>query len=364
MPCCPDLFDESFEWTDRSADHDCHVACNALGDKTNSYLDYCPGGSLENLPSFSNCPAARQSLAKVMRRDFCSNNKTLECKWKFKVYDNRTGAYLKIHGSFAYDETSNSDCIEACEALGDQSNLADEFCNKPTLTSRIDKCAEAKTSYDQVHPLWCSDGGMTLAKSLGRREVSSVMLKSKPQPITARALNHANSSIMPVKLASDEKLKMCTVAYASGCQSKEPFSTCCDHCSRSDQFHICAWSRTYRGQVIGQNLSTQKGGMPWGDCDYVCDELTDQTKPATWLCNKVELQKVFDRCPLALATFPKIPWCQSTVSLSATTEPSPGLDTALAAGGAILLLVTAIAMGVKFHSHSRHVEVDNRPMLG
>jgi hypothetical protein len=160
---------------------------------------------------------------------------------------------------------------------------------------------------------------------------------------------------------------ICQQAFAQKCAKKEPFNSCCNDCASTVVTFQCTWFKEYGGQrtpATGVHTVQALGNEEWPQaCSDACELLGKPNDNAMWLCGSKELDDVLNSCPLAKVSFPynDIPWCKDESSLVAATEPSRAR--VLAAGGAALLVTTAV-VGAKTLSRSHSVEENYQPMSG
>jgi len=365
MPCCPDLYQQQFEFPLGPNALNCQRACDAMGSNTNVYMDYCrTNGRLWQNRYVATCPEALKSLetATGIADPWCFSKTDYQCTWSFKYK-------TQIGGQFSWKDTDSfaDSCSTACAQLGNPTAPAETFCR---LTSSFPTLRHCTPAFDSVKsqpipPSWCSgsEALYTLSPGIGHHEISKLA-----RNITRPALPFSEANTTAVSLsAADEDPTLCERAWANKCWDDPSFTTCCHDCVDAEVTHEChcTWKFGYNNgfglKFIGSTVVMRKEGF--SDCDKACDALGDETRNPQWFCEttKVVNDKVISRCSGLVEDFKNkiagsIPWCQNQSLTATMITPSSGnrspnwsQDTASAAV-ATLAFMTAIAAVVKFRS--------------
>jgi len=377
MPCCPDLFDASFEYVP-DKEFNCQKACGALGDKNNHYIDFCPGGRLQELAEVKACPAALDSLDKALgSRLWCSSQASLTCTWLYSIYRESKSGEEHVNGSFSFGADALK-CNDACKNLGNPSNTAFDYCGNAALAKLASGCPPAEESLEAARKhgaAWCKDAGeVSLAQNaVGRGQISLAAQESKQERAAVRisASNRSFLALAPFELAggnSDYDQK-CHDAFRAGCWDKAPFDECCGTCAHATSTHQCSWSFTFNGDEIGDTINSY-GGESWEGCDNACDILGKATNDPTWYCSKTKLLGRLGQCTQAKASLERksksATWCPKSTALSSSTGTTPGVDPtrAAAAAAAVLAIMATAAVAVKSRSRPRADEGGYERFLG
>merc|ERR1712232_1033449 len=178
-----------------------------------------------------NCPLAKASLATKVKQDWCRLAESkVRCNWEYQAW-NQT----KIHGDFSY-APDRSDCTQACDLLGSNSNEKEIYCNPDFVDQLAAFCPEAKASLQTNNMPWCKKATATLGVRLG---ASSVLL--------ARAPNRSAALARPSSLEGEDQ---CNTAFKKPyqCFNEVPFKDCCDKdCGSAGAWMTCSWAMDLPG---------------------------------------------------------------------------------------------------------------------
>jgi len=372
MPCCKDIFDPKFTTFifDVGSETDCQAACNALGDSSNNYLDYCPGGKLSGV--VGRCPAALKSLEQAfVTKSWCSSHREMTCDWTYSFFNKDAGKELTASASFNFQGSSDK-CVTACGALGLGSNSPEWYCSDTPLSQAVSGCPEAKASFDSAHGTWCKTGEISLVQASGRHEIIPAVQELGPAAVRALAPNRSlRSSAALSALAQDsyDYDRECHEAFQAGCWDKKPFTDCCsDSCASASFSHTCDWSFTYSSEpTISGKLSAFKG-EPWVGCDHACEVLGNSSNsPQDYCGDKKTLLARIQGCHQAEASLEKThaTWCKT---LAAEAMPSllgqPRLGTVAATAAAAAAAMAAAALAVKLRAQRLVGEEGHQPLMG
>jgi len=356
MACCSNIFDARFTTFkfDAGSEIACQEACNALGDTSNYYLDYCPGGKIR--AAVASCPAALRSLEQAFgTKEWCKSQRTMTCDWTYFWYSKVAKKKLMVSASFHFEGSSTA-CVDACGALGQGSNSQDMYCANTKLAEAVSRCPEAKASFDMNHGSWCKKktGEVSLVQASGRHEIRPAVRELGSAAVRAPTLNQSirsSPALSALAEHSDDYDQECHHAFTKGCWKEEPFSSCCKVCSSASYAFSCAWRFTFGDTTIGKQMKAFKG-EPWAGCQHACRVLGNQgNDPEDYCGDKRKLLDQIKRCVQAPGSLEKASadatWCKKSKAtetmLSRPGQPRLGVVAAIAAA----LAAAAAALVVK-----------------